>query len=146
MFLRPGDRQREERVAAELCAAWGVELIHMPPLCYLDFLAVRAGRTVGWVEVVSRSYTCAQLMDLGGLALKRKTYRTLVEASQVRLSGEWNGARIVWDLRDGLYYAHINWATVVTERIVTDPRGAANDCEPIVLFRDADVKPKRQGV
>jgi hypothetical protein len=143
MFLRPADREREERIAAELRAAWAVELIHMPPLSYLDFLAVRDARPVGWVEVVTRSYTYGQLMDLGGLALKRKTYLTLVAASQVKLSAGWNGARVVWDLADGLYYVHINWATVVSERTLSDPRRAANDCEPVVLFPADAVRPVR---
>jgi hypothetical protein len=133
MFLRDSDRQRQNAIAARIAAAWRVELMFMGDLSYIDALAVRDGRPIAWVELISRNYDSTHLLDRGGVYLKRATFDTLCAAAAVSLSVSWRGAFIVWDLLDGLF-----WRSVLHIRpiaaVARDPRHAANDTdEPVIL-------------
>ena len=137
MFLRNDDRWREDRIAGELCRTWGLHLWHMPPWSPVDFLAVRHGRPVGWVEVISRSKPSSDLLARGGVALKAATHAILCALGGVPLSPDWFGAVIVYDLPDGLFWAPIDPAARLAEGRLTDPRGAPGDtAEPVVFFAD----------
>jgi hypothetical protein len=132
VYMRPADLSRKNVIASYLQAAWWMELLPMPPLAYTDFLGARHSRPCCWVTIISRNYSWQQLMDLGGIYLKWRTWATLRQLSAVPLSISWLGSYVVYDLTDGLYSQHImniadNRATAV------DPRGAAGDIEAAVL-------------
>lgn len=134
MFLRPSDSEREDAVARRLEAVMPLRLWHLPGLSFVDYLAVWQLQPVGWVEVITRSRTHDELMELGGVALKRATYDTLLALADVPLSTRWYGCAVAWNLADGLYLARVErgWP----EGVLSDPRGAANDLhEPVVFAR-----------
>lgn len=136
MFLRQGDRDREDRIADRLEAAWGIRLIHMPRLSYIDFIGCKHDRPVCWVEVITRNYDHERLMDMGGVALKLETYNTLSALAAIPISTDWRGGFMVWDLRDDLYWINVNEiSTAGSLRTIRDPRGAVNDTETVVLVR-----------
>lgn len=132
VYMRPADLSRKRVIASYLQQAWWMEMMPMPPLSFVDFLGVRHSRPVAWVVIISRNYTWQQLMDLGGIYLKWRTWATLRQLSSIPLSISWLGCYVVYDLADGLYSQHIaNIADVRATAV--DPRGAPNDREPAVL-------------
>jgi hypothetical protein len=135
VYMMPADWRRKMMVAAWLQQAWRMDLHPQPPLGYTDFLGARHGRPCCWVVVITRSYTYPQLMAMGGIFLKWRTWATLRALAAVPLSVTWLGCYVVWDLADGIYANHI---ANLPEYLTTayDPRGAANDTEPAVLVLD----------
>lgn len=134
MFMTGADTSRKLITAGYLQGLWGMRLAQLPALCYVDFLASRQERPCCWVAVISRSYSYRELMGLGGIYLKRRTWLTLTRLALVPLSIDWRGAYLVWDLTDGLYCQNV--ANIPDYRAVAfDPRGAAHDTEPAVLVR-----------
>ena len=132
VYMRPADLSRKRVIASYLQQAWWMEMAPMPPLSFVDFLGSRHSRPVAWVVIISRNYTWQQLMDLGGIYLKWRTWATLRQLSAVPLSVAWLGCYVVYDLADGLYSQHI--ANIADVRaIAVDPRGAPNDTEQAVL-------------
>jgi hypothetical protein len=134
MFLRQSDSLRQDQIAAWLGHAWGMQFRYMGNLSFIDYIGVRQERPVCWVEIISRVYAHDELMRMGGVYLKRKTWETLRAIAAVPLSVSWLGAYVVWDLKDGLYSVHIN-SIPDYKGTAYDPRGASNDTEPAVLVR-----------
>jgi hypothetical protein len=133
MRLSSADQEREARIAATLAAAWSVELWPMPALAFVDFLAVRDARPVGWVEVKSRTASHDELMALGGVALLRESYLTLAGLGLVPLSVNWNGARVVFDLAGELWWAPVTLRAGLCETHIRD-RTRPGRMEHVVLF------------
>ena len=135
VYMKTADTRRKMLVASYLQRAWRMDLHPLPPLSFVDFICARQGRPVGWLTVISRSYTYGDLMAMGGIFLKGRTWSTLQNLNAVPLSVAWLGCYVAWDLADGLYANHI---TNLPEYRTTawDPRGAVNDTEPAVLVLD----------
>lgn len=135
IFLTEKDREREERVTARLGTAWDFSFLHMPMESYVDFIAVRHNRPVGWVEVISRDYTWETLRGMGGVVLKHKTLRTMQRLAEVPLGEVWFGSRVVWEMLDGLYYVDVTDIHDPVLRRFTDPRRAnRNDVNELVAL------------
>jgi hypothetical protein len=132
VFMVPHDYSRKMLTAGHLERLWGMSFTPMPALSYADFLASRNERPCCWVTVISRSYSYTQLMAMGGIYLKRRTWATHNALARVPLSIDWLGAYLVWDLMDGLYSQHVS-AIPDVRAVAWDPRGATNDTEPAVL-------------
>ncbi|HYK70375.1 MAG TPA: hypothetical protein VEV45_20695 [Streptosporangiaceae bacterium] len=135
MFMVPADRYRSLIAAGQLQAAWRMQLIPMPSLSFVGYLASRAERPCCWVSIISRSYSYPQLMSMGGVILKYRTWNTMRRLAVTPLSLDWIGAVVVWDLPDGLYCQNVlNMPDYRAQAF--DPRGAPNDIEPAVLVHD----------
>lgn len=135
VFMTRGDQRRKMVAASRLQHAWRMDLHPMPPLGYTDFLCARQGRPVGWLVVISRSYSHGELQAMGGIYLKHATWATLRALNEVPLSVAWLGCWVVWDLTDGMFGQHIaNMPDYQT--VAWDPRGAVNDRERAVLVLD----------
>lgn len=134
-FSGATDLVRQGLVAQKIEERLKVKLIPVGELSYLDYLVVRYERPIAWAEIIERAYTYEDLMQRGGVWLKRKTYMTALCAAGVPLSIRWQGAFIFWQLIDGLYWASaIDIDPQLDEAF--DPRGATNDTEPALLVKD----------
>lgn len=135
VFLHDDDRQRQDSIAERLAKEWNMRLLYVGDLSFVDFLGIRDERPVRWIELISRNYSYEQLMSYGGVFLKRQTWEAMRSLADAPLSVLWEGAYIVYDLRDGLYYNNIE-NIEDSPTVAYDPRGAVNDTEAAINVKN----------
>lgn len=135
VFHKPEDRQREEALAEIVKDIFNLsEMLYLGNLAHFDFVAIRNGAPVAIVEFISRNDTYEGLLMMGGPFLKTDTLKAAQFTAEARLSVQFMGVFIFYDLQNGLYYQEAR-DIVGHSVLMTDNRQAADaDTEPGVAI------------
>lgn len=131
IYESEADRQRERKTAEILERHFKCQLRKAPALFAVDFVAVRDGKPVAWVEIKNRNYSMEQIKKMGGYLISLKK---IIAAKQLHEVTGLSLALVV-HATDGVYFDLISDFTVRNLTIGgrTD-RGDHEDVEPCALL------------
>jgi hypothetical protein len=131
IYESESDRKRERKVAEIVEQHFKCQLRKAPALFAIDFVAVRNGKPVAWVEIKCRNYSMARIGQMGGYLISIKKLiaaKQLFEITGLKLA-------LIVAATDGVYCHLISDFTVKNLTIGgrTD-RGDTEDVEPCALL------------
>ena len=134
IYETESNRQAQARTAKEIEEHFKCTMISTPRMYSLDYMALRDGHPVAWVEIKERKYTLDAIKKLGGYLLslhKLTSARALHQITMLPFI-------LVVKLQDGTYYkSFTSDLDFIKNKISVGgrlDRGDLQDIEPCVLI------------